>query len=66
MINDGKVKEGKIPFWQSMATVKYLDGQSRLAAIPLGLQNIMINILGPISRILGYRAIYKKYTGIEK
>jgi len=66
MINDGKVKDGKLPFLQAMVTGKYLESPSRLASIPLGPQNILINILGPIARLFGYRAIYKKYTGIEK
>ncbi len=66
MINDGKVKEGKLPFLQAMVTGKYLDSPSRLASIPLGLQNVLINLLGPIARLFGYRAIYKKYTGVEK
>jgi quercetin dioxygenase-like cupin family protein len=66
MINDGKVKNGKLPFLQAMVTGKYLDSPSRLAAIPSGPQNFLINILGPLARLLGYRAIYKKYTGIEK
>jgi len=49
-----------------MVTGKYLDSPSRLASIPRGPQNFLINILGPIARLFGYRAIYKKYTGIEK
>jgi len=66
MINDGKVKDGKLPFLQAMVTGKYLESPSRLAAIPLGIQNVLMNVLGPIARLFGYRAIYKKYTGIEK
>jgi len=66
MTNDGKVKNGKLPFLQAMVTGKYLDSPSRLAAIPLGVQNVLMQILGPLARMFGYRAIYKKYTGIEK
>ena len=66
MINDGTVKEGKLPFLQAMVTAKYLDSPSRLASIPLGPQNVLVNILGPIARLFGYRAIYKKHTGIDK
>ncbi|WP_114752087.1 cupin domain-containing protein [Pleomorphovibrio marinus] len=66
MINDCKVKEGKLPFLQAMVTARYLESPSRLAAIPMGLQNVLINTIGPIARMFGYRAIYKKYTGIEK
>jgi quercetin dioxygenase-like cupin family protein len=66
MINDGKVKDGKLPFLQAMVTGKYLESPSRLASIPIGPQNFLINTLGPLSRLFGYRAIYKKYTGVEK
>lgn len=66
MINDGKVKDGKLPFLQAMVTGKYLESPSRLAAIPMGVQNVLMNIIGPIARLFGYRAIYKKYTGVEK
>ena len=66
MINDGKVKDGKLPFLQAMVTGKYLESPSRLAAIPIGPQNFLISTLGPLARLFGYRAIYKKYTGIEK
>lgn len=66
MINDDKVKGGKLPFLQSMVTGKYLESPSRLASIPVGLQNLLINTLGPMARLFGYRAIYKKYTGVEK
>jgi len=66
MINDGKVKDGKLPFLQAMVTGKYLESPSRLASIPLSLQNFLMGFLGPIARLFGYRAIYKKYTGIEK
>lgn len=66
LINDDKLNNGKLPFLQAMVTGKYLESPSRLANIPLGLQNVLINILGPTARLFGYRALYKKYTGIEK
>ncbi len=66
LINDGKVKNGKLPFLQAMVTLKYLESPSLLANLPRGLQVGLSSVLGPLSRVLGYRAIYKKYTGIEK
>ena len=66
MTNDGKVKNGQLPFLQAMVTGRYLESPSRLAGIPRGIQEVLINTLGPLSRIFGYRAIYKKYAGIEK
>lgn len=66
MINDGKVKNGKLPFMQAMATLKYLESPSRLADMPRSMQEILKNILGPFARLLGYRALYARYTGVDK
>ena len=66
MINDGKVKDGKLPFLQAMVTLKHLESPSLLANLPRPLQKGLATILAPIARMMGYRAIYKKYTGIEK
>lgn len=63
---DGKGKNGKFGLLQELVTLKYLDSKSYLADIPVGLQKGMMNILAPIGRLLGYRAIYKKYSGMEK
>lgn len=66
LINDGKMERGNMPFLQKMVTLKYLESPSLLADIPRGLQKLLAHMLGPVARMLGYRAIYKKYTGIEK
>jgi quercetin dioxygenase-like cupin family protein len=66
LLNDGKIKNGKLPFFQAMVTLKYMDSPSFLADIPRGLQKILATCLAPAGRLFGYRAIYKKYTGIEK
>lgn len=63
---DGKMPNGKAGLVQELVTLKYLDSKSYLASIPLGLQKLLMNIVGPIGRIFGYRAIYKKYSDIEK
>lgn len=63
---DGKSKNGKYGIIQELVTLKYLDSKSYLADIPLGIQIILMNIIGPIAHFFGYRAIYKKYSGIEK
>lgn len=66
LINDGKVKKGNLQFLQAMVTLKYLDSPSLLANLPRGLQRGLATVLAPLARFLGYRAIYKKYTGVEK
>lgn len=63
---DGKMPNGKAGLIQELVTLKYLDSKSYLAGIPLGFQKFLMNIVGPIGRWFGYRAIYKKYSGIEK
>ena len=63
---DGKSKNGKYGLVQELVSIKYLDSKSFLADIPLGVQKVLINTIAPIGRIIGYRAIYKKYSGIEK
>jgi len=63
---DGKSKNGKYGLVQELVTLKYLDSKTYLADIPLGVQKILMNIIAPIGRLFGYRAIYKKYSGIEK
>ncbi len=64
--DDGRVKDGNLEFLQAMVTLKYLDTPSYLAGLPISVQKFLATILTPIARMLGYRALYKKYTGIEK
>jgi quercetin dioxygenase-like cupin family protein len=63
---DGKSKNGKYGLIQELVTLRYLDSKSFLADIPMGLQKILMTTIAPIGRLFGYRAIYKKYSGIEK
>lgn len=63
---DGKMPNGKAGLIQELVTLKYLDSKTYLADIPQGMQKLLMNVIGPIGRIFGYRAIYKKYSDIEK
>lgn len=63
---DGKSKDGKYGLVQELVILKYLDSKSYLADIPIGIQKVLMNTIAPIGRLFGYRAIYKKYSGIEK
>lgn len=63
---DGKSKNGKYGLVQELVSLKYLDSKSYLTDIPVGIQKVLMNIIAPIGRLFGYRAIYKKYSGIEK
>lgn len=66
LATDGKSKNGKYGLMQELVTLKYLDSKTFLADMPIGIQKVLMNVIAPIGRLLGYRAIYKKYSGIEK
>lgn len=63
---DGKMPKGKAGLMQELVSLKYLDSKSYLANIPVGIQKVVSQVAGPIGRLFGYRAIYKKYSDIEK
>jgi len=63
---DGKSKNGKYGLMQELVTLKYLDSKTYLADIPIGVQKVLMNTVAPIGRLFGYRAIYKRYSDIEK
>ncbi len=66
LTRDGKMSNGRAGMIQELVTLKYLDSKTFLPGIPIGIQKILMNIVGPVGRLFGYRAIYKKYSGIEK
>jgi quercetin dioxygenase-like cupin family protein len=66
LAGDGKSNHGKYGLVQEMVTLKYLDSKTYLSDIPVGIQKGLMYIIAPIGRLLGYRAIYEKYSGIEK
>lgn len=63
---DGKMPNGKAGLMQELVILKYIDSKSFLTTIPLGVQKLLMNTVAPVGRLLGYRAVYKKYSGIEK
>lgn len=63
---DGKSKNGQYGLIQQLVSLRYLDSKSYLADIPVGVQKLLMYVLAPVGRLMGYRAIYKKYSGIEK
>ncbi|HYF03352.1 MAG TPA: cupin domain-containing protein [Patescibacteria group bacterium] len=63
---DGKMKNGKAGLVQELVTLKYLDSKAYLTDIPVGVQKLLINIIAPVARRFGYRAVYRKYSEVEK
>jgi hypothetical protein len=66
LARDGKSKSGKLGLMQELVILKYLESKTFLTDIPIGIQKVLKNVVAPIGRIMGYRAIYRKYSGIEK
>ena|SRR5690554_6479726 len=62
----GKSKDGKYGLVQDLVILKYMESKSYLADIPIGIQKVLMHTVAPIARLFGYRAIYKKYSGVEK
>lgn len=63
---DGKAKNGKTGFLQQFTLLKYTESKNYLAGVPIWVQKLLINIVGPIGRLFGYRAVYEKYSGIDR
>jgi gentisate 1,2-dioxygenase len=63
---DGKSKNGQYGLLQQLVSLKYLESKSYVADIPEWVQNILMNTVAPIARLFGYRAVYRKYSGIVK
>ena len=63
---DGKSRNGKYGFVQELVSLRYMDSRSYLADVPVVVQDLLARIVGPIGRAFGYRAVYRKYSGIEK
>jgi hypothetical protein len=63
---DGKSNNGKYGLIQELVILKYLDSKSFLADIPIGVKKVLMNVVASIGKKMGYRAVYKKYSGIEK
>lgn len=66
LASDGKGKNGKFGLMQELVTLKYLDSKAFLADKPVVVQKLLMNTIAPIGRLMGYRALYKKYSGVEK
>ena len=66
LARDGKLVNGNLKFMQAMVGVHYLDGTTCLAGVPVGMQRVLAAVMAPVGRMLGYRALYKEYCGVEK
>jgi quercetin dioxygenase-like cupin family protein len=67
MAQDGKCsKKGEPLFMQLMLVLTGFEIKGYRTDMPLLLQKVMPPLLAPLARMLGYRAIYRKYSGFER
>jgi quercetin dioxygenase-like cupin family protein len=63
LTHDGKIKGGEPKFLQIMAWSNYYQSKTFLATLPLSLQKFIAFASFPLAKLLGYKAVYKKYSG---
>lgn len=62
---EGKVPRGQPAFLQLMVWGKKFQCKAYVASVPLGIQKVLTFILAPVGRLLGYKAIYKRFSGFD-
>jgi len=63
---DGRRKGNGSGLMQELVSLRYLESKAFLSGPPVWVQKLMMRFLAPLGRLLGYRAVYSKYSGIEK
>lgn len=66
LASDGKFDKRSTRLVQELVTLKYMDSKAFLSSPPPIIQKVLMITVAPIARLFGYRAFYKKYSGIEK
>lgn len=54
----GNMKSGQPPFLQLMVWMNELEGKTCIAQIPVGIQQALARVLGPVGRLAGYKSFY--------
>lgn len=60
---EGKVPKGQPAFLQLMVWGKTMKSKSYIASVPVGIQKVLTYLLAPIGRLMGYKAVYMKFSG---
>ena len=59
LAQDGKLNEDGSPsFWQLAVMAPYFGDGIRTPSLPWAVQRVIFGLLGPVGRLLGYRARY--------
>lgn len=62
---EGKVPNGRPAFLQLMVWGHTLKGKAYIASVPLTVQKVLAFLLAPVARLLGYKAVYKRFSGFD-
>lgn len=62
---DGKIKNGSPEFLQVMVWLRHFKARTYLAKVPVRTQDVLAKVLSPVGRVLGYKAVYKEYSGFD-
>jgi quercetin dioxygenase-like cupin family protein len=65
LTKDKKIINGQPKFLQVMVWLRYYKARTYLAQVPVALQNALAYLLAPVARLLGYKAAYKEYSGVD-
>lgn len=65
LARDGKIKNGNPKFLQMMVWLRHFKARVYLAKLPVGIQKFLAILLAPAGRLMGYKAVYKEYSGFE-
>jgi quercetin dioxygenase-like cupin family protein len=65
LTKDKQIINGKPKFLQVMVWLRYYEAKTYLAQVPVALQNAVAYVLAPVARMLGYKAAYKEYSGLD-
>ena len=65
LTSDGRLKNGSPEFLQIMVWIRKLKAKTYLAGIPVMVQNLISILCFLPARVLGYKASYEKYNGIN-
>ena len=65
LANEGKVVNGAVPALQGLVWVQKLKGPLSAPGVPFWILRVLAFLLTPIAYLLGYRAVYKRFSGEE-
>ena len=62
---EGKVPKGQPAFLQLMVWGNNFQCKAYIPSVPLGIQKVLSFLLAPVGRLLGYKAVYKRFSGFD-